>query len=51
MCGGSHRRGRHGFPSREQLVERLQGYQEHLQKELRNVEELLQRLGDEPQQA
>jgi len=51
MCGGHHRRfGRRGFPSREQLVERLEGYREHLQGELRNVEELLQRLADEPGQ-
>jgi len=48
MCGGHHHRGRRGFgfPNREQLVERLQGYQEHLQRELKNVEELLERLGD-----
>ena len=52
MCGGHHHRrfGRRGFPSREQLVERLEGYREHLQGELRNVEELLQRLADEPGQ-
>ncbi|HZQ16641.1 MAG TPA: hypothetical protein VFA82_07700 [Gaiellaceae bacterium] len=51
MCGGHHHRrfGRRGFPNREQLVERLQGYREHLQDELRNVEELLQRLADAPQ--
>ena len=48
MCGGHHHRrfGRHGFPNREQLVERLQGYREHLQGELKNVEELLERLAD-----
>ena len=55
MCGGHHHhhgRGRHrGFPNREQLVERLQGYQEHLNAELKNVQELLERLGDAPQQA
>jgi hypothetical protein len=45
-----HRFGRRGFPNREQLVERLQGYREHLQSELRNVEELLDRLGDGPEQ-
>jgi hypothetical protein len=51
MCGRHHHRlGRRGFPSREQLVERLEGYREHLQDELKNVEELLQRLADEPQQ-
>ena len=42
--------GRRGFPKREQFVERLRGYQEHLQDELRNVEELLERLDDAPQQ-
>lgn len=48
MCGGHHhhRFGRRGFPNREQLVERLQGYREHLQGELKNVEELLARLAD-----
>jgi len=53
MCEGHHhhgRRGRRGFPNREQLVERLSGYREHLQDELRNVEELLQRLADAPEQ-
>jgi hypothetical protein len=51
MCEGHHhhrrfgRRGR-GFPNREQLVERLTGYREHLESELRNVQELLERLGD-----
>jgi hypothetical protein len=53
MCGGGHhhghrgfgRRGR-GFPNREQLVERLQRYQQHLEGELKNVQELLERLGD-----
>jgi hypothetical protein len=43
-----HRFGRRGFPNREQLVERLQGYREHLRSELRNVEELLDRLADTP---
>jgi hypothetical protein len=59
MCEGHHHHhhgeqrgrgfrfgGRHGFPSREQLVERLTGYREHLERELENVEELLGRLGD-----
>ncbi len=51
MCEGHHhhrrfgRRG-HGFPNREQLVERLTGYREHLESELRNVQDLLERLGD-----
>ena len=39
-----------GFPNREQLVERLQGYQQHLEGELKNVQELLERLGDAPEQ-
>jgi hypothetical protein len=52
MCGshGHHRRGRHGFPSREQLYERLQGYQQHLESEQKKVQELLERLGDKPEQ-
>ncbi len=53
MCAGHHeghhrrrhRRGR-GFPNREQLVERLTGYRQHLESELRNVQDLLERLGD-----
>jgi uncharacterized protein YhaN len=53
MHRGHHHRGRfgrRGFPNREQLVERLQGYREHLQSELRNVDELLERLADAPQE-
>jgi hypothetical protein len=61
MCEGHHghhgRRGqglrgfgRRGFPNREQWVERLQSYQQHLEDELKNVQELLERLGDAPQQ-
>ena len=58
MCGGHHEGrehgfrgfGRRGFPNREQLVERLQGYQQHLEGELRNVQELLERLGNSPEQ-
>ena len=62
MCGGHHEHGQHegrgrgfrgfgrrGFPNREQLVERLQGYQQHLEGELKNVQELLERLGDAPE--
>jgi hypothetical protein len=62
MCGGHHEHGhgegrgrgfrgfgRRGFPNREQLVERLQGYQQHLEGELKNVQELLERLGDAPE--
>ena len=63
MCGSHHHEGhgqghgrgfrgfgRRGFPNREQLVERLQGYQQHLEGELKNVQELLERLGDAPEQ-
>lgn len=41
------RRGR-GFPNREQLVERLTAYRGHLERELENVHDLLERLGDAP---
>jgi hypothetical protein len=63
MCGSHHHDetgstrgrgfrgfGRRGFPNREQLVERLQGYEQHLEGELSNVQELLERLGDAPEQ-
>ena len=59
MCGSHHEhRGRgfgrgfrHGFPPREQWVERLQAYQAHLEQELANVREVIERLGTvEPQQ-
>jgi hypothetical protein len=59
MCEGHHHEGRargfrgfgrRGFPNREQLVERLQGYQQHLEGELKNVHELLERLGDASEQ-
>ena len=47
MCGGHRRHGhRGGYPSREQWVERLQGYREHLEAELKNVQELIEQLGD-----
>ena len=50
MCGShGHRWGRRGFPDREQLVERLQRYQEHLDGEQKKVKELLERLADAPQ--
>ena len=53
MCGhqghGFRRRGR-GFPDREQLVERLRHYQEHLDREQQKVKELLERLADAPEQ-
>lgn len=52
MCGGHHhRRGHRGYPSREQWVERLQGYREHLESELKNVQELIERLGDQERAA
>jgi uncharacterized protein YhaN len=41
-------RGRHGIPSREESVERLQHYREHLQSELAKIDELLERLVDAP---
>jgi hypothetical protein len=51
MCGSHGRhRGRHGFPSREQLYERLQRYQQHLESEQQKVQELLERLGDAPKE-
>jgi len=44
-----HHRGgrgfRHGFPPREQWLERLQAYQAHLEQELANVREVIERLG------
>ena len=53
MCGHGHGGrgygfrgfGRGGFPNREQCLDRLQAYQEHLEEELRNVQELIERLG------
>jgi hypothetical protein len=44
-----HGFGRHGFPDRAHLLERLQGYREHLESELANVQDLIGRLGDEPE--
>ncbi|HTR34204.1 MAG TPA: hypothetical protein VMH47_10020 [Gaiellaceae bacterium] len=45
-----HHRGpfgrRGGIPSREQSVERLRSYREHLVGELAKVDELLERLAD-----
>ena len=38
--------GRRGFLPREQQVEHLRAYREHLENELRNVDELLERLAD-----
>ena len=53
MCGGHHhhrRRGFRGYPNREQWAERLQAYREHLEEELKNVQELIERLGEAPHQ-
>jgi hypothetical protein len=50
MCGGHHqRRGQRGYPNREQWVERLQSYRDQLEGELKNVQELIERLGEAPQ--
>ena len=58
MCGSHHSEGRgrgfrgfgrRGVPNREQLVERLQGLEQHLEGELKNVQELLERLGNSPE--
>jgi hypothetical protein len=46
--------GRRGFPSREEWLERLQAYQEHLESELKNVQDVIERLGsggERPQEA
>jgi hypothetical protein len=56
MCGQHGGRGRgfglgfrrHGVPSREEFVERLEGYRERLEHELANIDELLKRLKDTP---
>lgn len=55
MCRGHHYEhevgrgargfGRGGFPRREQWLERLQAYQQHLEEELANVKDVIQRLG------
>jgi hypothetical protein len=54
MCGHEHERsrghhrgpgfrsfGRRGFPSRDEWLERLQGHEERLENDLRNVRELI----------
>lgn len=46
MCGGHHHRGRRGYPTREQWAERLRDYREHLEAELKNVQELIERRGE-----
>jgi len=60
MCHGEHQHrgrgfrgfGRRGFPNRETWVERLQAHQQHLEQELQNVKDVLERLGgnDAPEQ-
>ena len=51
MCGEhGHRRRHRGFPDREQLVDRLQRYQQHLDHEQQKVKELLERLADPQEQ-
>ncbi len=45
--GHRHGRGRRGFPSREQWVERLESLRERLDRDLQNVDDLLARLRDE----
>lgn len=51
MCRGHHPHHRRfrGTPNREEWLERLQSHREHLESELRNVQELIERLGDAPQ--
>jgi hypothetical protein len=56
MCGGHHEHrghgrgfrgfGRRGFPSRDVWVERLQSYEQHLEQELKNVRDVIERLGE-----
>jgi ribosomal protein L19E len=51
MCREHHhgrRRGFRGYPNREQWIDRLEAYRTHLEDELKNVQELLERLGDKP---
>lgn len=44
---GHGRRGfRHGFPSREEWLERLQMHEQRLERDLSNVRELIERLGN-----
>jgi hypothetical protein len=59
MCGSHHSEGRgrgfrgfgrRDFPNAEQLIERLQAHRQHLEGELKNVQELLERLGSAPEQ-
>jgi ribosomal protein L19E len=56
MCGHHHGHGarqgfgfrRHGVPSPEEWIERLESYRERLERELTNIDELLKRLKDAP---
>lgn len=63
MCEGHHHHhgrgrgfrgfGRRGFPGKDVWAERLQAYEQQLEQELRNVREVLERLGgsgDAPRQ-
>jgi len=61
MCGhGDHVRGhrargfrgfgRGGFPNREEWLERLQGHQQRLEEDLRNVQDLIERLQPAPEE-
>jgi ribosomal protein L19E len=56
MCGAHHGRQRgfgarsfgfrgRGFPSREEWLERLQAHRQQLEDDLKNVQELIERLG------
>jgi hypothetical protein len=43
--GGHGRRGHRGYPTREQWAERLEDYRTYLESELKNVQELIERIG------
>lgn len=57
MCGSHHARQRgfgargfgfrgRGFPSREEWLERLQAYRQQLEDDLKNVQDLIEQLGN-----
>ena len=50
MHGRHHRhhgrRGFRGYPTREEWAERLQDYRTYLEAELKNVQELIERIGE-----
>jgi hypothetical protein len=52
MCREHHHHGRgrgfRSYPDRGQWIDRLEAYRGHLEDELKNVQELLERLGDKP---